>query len=194
MALRSVDFPILEKNWGWFLALGVGSVVLGLIALGMPLALTLVSVMYYGILLLVGGGFEVAHAFAARRWSGFLLQVALGVLYVIAGGYMIAQPVEAALVLTLVVGLSIIATGVARMALGWEMRGARNWMAIFASGVISLLLGGLILARWPGSSLRVIGLLLAIELLSNGGSWILLGLTARRINSVWVPLTSPGRR
>ena len=194
MPLRSVDFQVLEKNWGWFLALGSGLVMLGLVALGLSFALTLTGVMVYGSLMLVGGGCEVAHALAARRWSGFLLQVVLGVLYLIAGGYLVLRPLDASLVLTLVLGLSILSTGMSRMALGWAIRGVRNWKAILASGVISLLLGGLILARWPASSGWVIGLLIAVELISNGCSWIALGLTARTINSRWVPLTMPRRR
>ena len=193
MPLRSVDFQVLEKNWGWFLALGIGLVVLGLVALGLSFAMTLAGVMYYGILMLVGGGCEVAHALAARRWSGFLPQVALGVLYLIAGGYLVLRPLDASLVLTLVLGLSILSTGVSRMALGWAIRGARYWRAVLASGLLSLMLGGLILARWPTSSGWVIGLLIAVELISNGCSWITLGLTARTINSRWVPLTTPGR-
>lgn len=194
MPLRSVDFQVLEKHWGWFLALGLGLVVLGLVALGMSFAVTVASVMVSGIVLVVGGGCEVAHAWAARRWSGFLLQLTLGVLYLIAGGYMVLQPLDASLVLTLVLGLSVLSTGVSRMALGMAIRGARHWQAVVASGAIALLLGGMILARWPNNSFWVIGLLVAVELISNGCAWITLGLTARTINSRWVPLTVPRRR
>jgi len=191
MPLRSVDFPVLEKNWGWFLALGVGLVVLGLVALGLTFAMTILSVMYFGVLLLVGGGLEVAHAFATQRWSGFFLQLLLGLFYLVAGGTMLTEPLAASLVLTLVLGLSILFTGVSRIALALSMRGVRHWICVLLSGVVSLLLGGVILARWPASGLWVIGLLVALEMILAGWSWIMLGLTARTINRGWVALTSP---
>jgi uncharacterized membrane protein HdeD (DUF308 family) len=80
------------------------------------------------------------------------------------------------------------------MALGYSLRGVGNWIWVLVSGAVSLLVGGLILARWPQSSLWVIGLFVAIELLLNGAAWIVLGLTARTVNQGWVALTTPGRR
>jgi uncharacterized membrane protein HdeD (DUF308 family) len=189
MPLRSSDFPVLERNWGWFLALGIALVLLGCLALGMRFAMTLASVMLYGVLMVVGGGMEVVQAFAARRWSGFLLQLLLGLLYVAAGGYMLTEPLAASVVLTLVLGLSILFTGVSRIALGVTMRGVPLSRLVLVSGVLSALLGGLILVRWPASSLNVIGLLVALELIANGGSWLVLGLTARTINRRWIPVT-----
>jgi uncharacterized membrane protein HdeD (DUF308 family) len=189
MPLRSADFGVLERNWGWFLALGIGLLLLGLVALGTTLAVTVLSVMFFGMLLLVGGGLEVIHAFAARRWSGFLLQLLLGLLYLAAGGFMLTEPLAASVALTVVLGLSILATGVSRIALGVTMRGVPISRWVLVSGVLSLLLGGLILARWPASSLWVIGLFVALEMIANGCSWILLGWTSRTINSKWIPVT-----
>jgi uncharacterized membrane protein HdeD (DUF308 family) len=188
MTLRSADFAVLEKHWGWFLALGAGLVLLGFVALGMTLAMTLLSVMYYGILLLIGGGLAIAHAVGARQWSGFLLQLLLGVFYLAAGGYMLTEPVAASLVLTIVLGLSILFTGLSRIAMGLTLRGVNSSLGMLLSGVVALLLGGMILARWPGSSLWVIGLFVAIEMIANGCSWIIFGLTARTINRKWIPV------
>ena len=61
-------FGDLQKNWGWLLALGVLSIVLGTIGLGASFSLTLVTVLFFGWLLLVGGGFQLVGAFSCRGW------------------------------------------------------------------------------------------------------------------------------
>ncbi len=170
---------VITRNWGWYLALGAALVVLGTIALGMSLAMTVVTVMYFGILLLIGGAVAIVHSFVAREWSGFFLQLLIGVLYVAAGGYMLTSPLQASLVLTLVLGLSILVTGVARIILALSVRHLNGWAWMFISGLLAAAVGGMILAQWPSSALWVIGLFVAIELILNGWGLVMLSLAAR---------------
>src|SRR4051812_27654136 len=170
-------------NWGWFLAFGAALVLLGFIALGEAFAVTIGAVVFYGVLLLMGSGAQLVHAFYHRDWAGFLLGIALAVLYALAGMALIARPVVGAEILTLVLGLSIAVNGVARIVLAFMHRRFAGWLAMALSGVVSLFLGGTILAHWPESSLFVIGLFIGIDLIFNGASWIALGLTARQFRS-----------
>lgn len=171
----------LGSKWGWFLALGIGLIVLGAIGLGMTFAATIISVMYFGVLMFIGGIMEFAHLFATRKWGGILLQLLTGILYLVAGAYMFFNPLQASVILTLVLGLAIIFTGLFRMALAVLMRPAHTWGWVLFSGVISLILGGVILAGWPATSLWVIGLFVAVELLLNGWSLVMLGVAVHTI-------------
>src|SRR6516164_4209687 len=100
----------LRDRWGWLLAAGVALVVLGVLALGSevtPLAVALT----FGVLLLVGGGAEIAAACWARRWSGFFLHLLFGVIYLVVGLLMIVHPGVAADALTLMIAASFLVGG-----------------------------------------------------------------------------------
>lgn len=173
----------LEPYGGWLLALGIVLVILGIFALGATVAVTLASVMLYGVLLLIGGISEGVHSFAARRWGGFFSHLAVGILYVIAGGYMIRQPAVSSMVFTLVLGYAILLTGIFRIILAVKVHGEKNWGWVLVSGIAAILLGAMILARWPVSGLTIIGLFVAIELLINGWSMVMIALAVRSIRA-----------
>jgi len=153
----------------------------GGIAAGATVTVTLASVMFYGFLLLIGGISEGIHSFAARRWGGFFSHLAIGILYLIAGGYMISQPVVTSMVLTLVLGYAILITGIFRIILAFRLHGEKNWSWVLVSGIAAVILGGIILARWPVSGLTIIGLFVAIELLIDGWSLLIIGVAVRSL-------------
>jgi uncharacterized membrane protein HdeD (DUF308 family) len=157
-------------------------VLLGVIALGGVFGLTIATVTFFGILMTIGGVGEVVHCFAARKWSGFFLHLLVGILYVIAGGYMIVHPVAASMALTLILGWAIVITGVSRIIVAFRMHGQKNSVWVLISGIIAVLVGGMILARWPLSSLWIIGLFVAVELIANGWSMIMVSLAIRAGN------------
>jgi uncharacterized membrane protein HdeD (DUF308 family) len=179
--MQGAVFGELKKNWGWLLALGIASIVLGTLGFYMTFALTLTSVLFFGVLLLVGGLFQLVQAFTCRGWKAVLWHVLIGLLYVAAGIDIIYDPVRASAVLTLVLAGILIAVGVSRIAMAFQLRGAvGGWYWSLLSGLVSILLGGMIIAQWPASGLWVIGLFVAIELVFNGWSTIFVALAARR--------------
>jgi len=181
--LESRAYRGLEGHGGWLLAVGIILIILGMIAAGATVAVTLASVMLYGFLLLIGGISEGIHSFAARKWSGFFSHLAIAILYVIAGGYMIRQPVVSSMIFTLVLGYAILITGICRIILAFRLHGERNWGWVLVSGIVAVLLGGIILARWPVSGLTIIGLFVAIELLINGWSLLIIGVAVRSLKA-----------
>jgi uncharacterized membrane protein HdeD (DUF308 family) len=90
------------------------------------------------------------------------------------------NPVFAAVVLTLVLGVSLFASGAMRIFLAFSMKRETPWIWVAISGVITLLLGLLILARWPVNSVYILGLFLGIDLIFAGASWLGIGLGLRR--------------
>jgi uncharacterized membrane protein HdeD (DUF308 family) len=170
----------LHRKWGWFLALGILLVVLGTIALGSALLMTLASVFFFGWLLIIAGVMEVIHAFWHRHWSGFFLDLLTGVLYVVAGWMMVTNPTESALVLTLIIAMFLVFEGALRIVTALTMR-YPHWGWVLLNGAVSLLLGFLIWRRWPVSGLWMIGVFVGIEMLLNGWSLIMLALSGREL-------------
>src|SRR5262249_58075517 len=74
---------LLRRSWGWFVALGILEIVLGVIAVGASVFVTIASVVLFGWLLLIGWVLSAVHAFWQKRWSGFFVDLAMGILYVV---------------------------------------------------------------------------------------------------------------
>jgi uncharacterized membrane protein HdeD (DUF308 family) len=150
----------------------------------MSFALTLASVLFFGVLILGLGVVQLVHAFTCQGWKSVLWYVLIALLYVAAGIDIIANPVRASEILTLVLAGILIAVGVIRIVLALQLRPTVDgWYWSLLSGVISILLGGMIIGHWPDSGLWVIGLFVAVELLFNGWSYIFIALAARKAAS-----------
>ncbi len=175
------DTAPLRAKWGWIVALGVVYLIVGLVALGSVAMATVASVFVVGVMMIIAGVAEVFSAFQIKSWGRFLLWALLGVLYIVAGFVTFENPLLAAAVLTLVLGASLVASGVLRIVLAFSMKRETPWVLVLLSAVITLLLGLLILAHWPVSSLYVLGLFLGIDLVMAGAGWIGLGLGLRRV-------------
>jgi uncharacterized membrane protein HdeD (DUF308 family) len=170
----------LRAKWGWIVALGVVYLLAGFIALGSVVMATAASVLIVGVMMIIAGVAEVFSAFQVKGWGKFLLWVLLGVLYIIAGFVTFENPLLAAALLTLILGVSLVASGIMRIILAFGMKQETPWIWILLSGVITVLLGLLILAHWPVSSLYILGLFLGIDLIIAGAGWIGLGFGLHR--------------
>src|SRR5580700_1574550 len=140
--------PLRAKS-GWIIALGVVYVIAGVIALGSVVFATVVTVFIVGIMMLIAGAAEVINAFQIKTWGKFLLWLLLGVLYIVAGFITFENPLLAAALLTLLLGFSLVASGIMRIVLAFSMREGMTWLWVALSGAITLLLGLVILAHWP---------------------------------------------
>jgi uncharacterized membrane protein HdeD (DUF308 family) len=171
--------PLRAKS-GWIVALGVLYVVAGVIALGSVVMATVASVFVVGIMMLIAGVGEVINAFQIKTWGKFLLWLLLGALYIVAGFATFENPLLAASFLTLFLGIVLLVSGIMRIVLAFSMKEGMPWIAVALSGVITILLGGVILAHWPVSSIYVLGIFLGIDLIFAGAGWIAIGLGLRQ--------------
>jgi uncharacterized membrane protein HdeD (DUF308 family) len=169
----------LSRNWGWLLALGILMIVLGALAIAAPYGATLAVQFALGWILVIGGIAEAIHAFMARGWGGFLLELLSAILYLVVGVLLLVNPVGGALALTIVLAVFLIVEGIFKIMMAMRVRDHRGWGWLLASGVLSVILGVLIWAEWPASGLWVIGLLVGIQLLFTGWSLVMLALAAR---------------
>lgn len=168
----------LRRCWGWLLFLGIVLILMGTVALGLPLLATISAVLIYGWVLLIGGVFEVVAAFGAQRWGGFFLHLLAGVIDVVLGGMFLRHPDQGAIVLTLFLAIGFLIGGVFRVAAAVSMR-FPNWGWTVLSGFVTALAGALIWAQWPWDSWNIIGLFVGIQLLFYGWSAVMLALAAK---------------
>jgi uncharacterized membrane protein HdeD (DUF308 family) len=172
--------PLRAKS-GWIVALGIVYIVAGLIALSSVVTATVASVFVVGIMMLVAGVAEVINAFQVKTWGRFLLWLLLGALYIVAGLLTFENPLLAAALLTILLGVSLVASGIMRLLLAFSMKEATPWIWVALSGVITFLLGLVILAHWPVAGLYVLGIFLGIDLVIAGAGWIGIGLGLKRV-------------
>jgi uncharacterized membrane protein HdeD (DUF308 family) len=176
----------LREIWVFLVGMGIALMVLGVVAIASSLIATFATVVVFGILLLLGAILQVVTALWGRSWKGFILHLLAGALYLIAGAFMIQNPLEAAVGLTLLVGICFIVGGGLRIVLS-VMERFDGWGWTLVNGVVSLLLGAAICRQWPLSGLWVIGCFAGIEMLLSGVSWVLLGLTVRFVPKTALP-------
>src|SRR5262245_37740364 len=112
----------LGRAWWLFLALGLVSIVVGLLAISSVFVATMASVVVFGALLLIEGITEVVHAVMVRNWRGFALHLLAAALYLLVGLFMIEDPVRAAAVLTLLLTASFFVGGLLRIVFALVVR------------------------------------------------------------------------
>ena len=144
-------------------------------------AFPLTAVVLAGWVFLIQGAIQVIHAFRVRDWSGFIWSLGIGVLSLLVGVMLVADPLAGAIPLTLLVAVFFLATGVAKVMFGFSIRPVGGWVWVLASGLISLLLGIMILAGLPVTATTILGLLLGIELVSNGVLFLFVAAGLRRL-------------
>ncbi|MCB1466475.1 MAG: HdeD family acid-resistance protein [Rhizobiaceae bacterium] len=170
----------LKASWIWLAILGAISLIGGILALINPFAATLAAVFLAGWTFLLFGLIQIIHAFRVRDWPGFLWSLLLGVLTVAVGVSLLFNPVSGALSLTLLVAILFLVLGAVKIMYGLSLRPVSGWGFAALSGVISVLLGVMILADYPWSATAILGVLLAIELLSNGIFLLMIALGLRK--------------
>jgi uncharacterized membrane protein HdeD (DUF308 family) len=154
------------------LLLGVVLLLAGLFVVADVVLASVVSAMIIGAFAIAGGAFEIVHAFWTKGWGGFIWQIVLGALYVAVGIVLVSQPVPGALIITYVLGMLLLLSGIVRFLLGlvhWQEMG---W-ALLLSGAFGIIAGLIILTGFPWTGLWVLGALLGIDLIAHGLAWLI---------------------
>jgi uncharacterized membrane protein HdeD (DUF308 family) len=169
----------LHEHWRGLVGFGIVSALLGMLALVLTVSATIASVLIIGVFMVMAGAAEVTVGFRMRTWRRFIAWEVAGLLYLVAGAFAILVPEVASVVITLMLGAGLVATGVLRIVFGLQVGPSPNRPLLFLSGAVTALLGLVIVLGWPGNSALVLGTLLGIDLLLNGIAWTFFGLRAR---------------
>lgn len=164
------------QNWGWFLAFGIGLVLLGIVAITRSVKATVASVSFIGWVLLIAAGIEVAQAFMVGKWPGFFLHLLAAVLFGVTGGLFVWRTLISAEVATLLMAMFFLMSGLFQLVSSLVIHALPGWGWQALNGVVTFLLGILVLAQWPASGLWAIGLFVGIDLVLFGWAWVTLAL------------------
>jgi uncharacterized membrane protein HdeD (DUF308 family) len=172
----------LHEHWKLYLVEGIVLLALGFIAIVIPPLATLAVTILFGWLFLVSGIMGLVTTFWMRQAPGFwwaLISAALGILV---GAMLLAQPVQGAYSLTLVLIAFFIIEGVVSIMFAFdhkrELSGRWGWMLM--SGVVDLILSVMILAGLPSTAAWAIGLLVGINMMFGGTALVAMALHARK--------------
>jgi uncharacterized membrane protein HdeD (DUF308 family) len=170
----------LHRHWALFLSVGVVLMALGIVATLTAGLSTIVAVDFFGWILVIAGAGVTLHAFWAKRWSGFFLQLFSGLLYLVAGWMLATHGELSAIALTLVIAISFVVQGAFRIGAALSTR-IDGWDGLLVSGIITLLLALMIWNEWPLSGVWVIGLFVGIDMFFYGGWFVSLALAVRTL-------------
>ncbi|SFL33319.1 Uncharacterized membrane protein HdeD, DUF308 family [Halogranum rubrum] len=169
----------LQSNWRMLLIAGIAVTVLGLVATLAPFLVGISIALLVGVLLVGSAVFHFIGAFRGRGWKGFVWQIALGVVTLIAGAAVLLNPMFGLMTLTLLVIGYLLASGVVEVVMGIQLRGERYWGLSIVSGLIGIALAVMLWIGFPSTALWAVGVLFGVNLLVTGGSMIALALGAR---------------
>jgi uncharacterized membrane protein HdeD (DUF308 family) len=171
-----------RQHWQLFLLEGIALVILGLLAIAAPAFASIAATIFFGWLLLISGGVGLIATLRARHAPGFVWALLSALLALAAGVLLIASPLQGTFSLTAILIAFLIIEGVVSIAYALEHRSNRSgrWAWVFASGVLDLVLGGILFAGLPGDAFWALGLLLGINLVFGGWSLIAMALHARQ--------------
>jgi membrane protein HdeD len=147
---------------------GVLSVLAGLYAIFNPLPATLAATLIAGWAFLILGLLQVFAVFRIEGWGGKIWALIVGVAMALVGVRIVGNPIMGALALTWVLAILFVVSGLSKVILGLSYKGIEYRGLIIISGVVSVVLGIMVFSNFPYSAAVILGVLLGIELLSNG--------------------------
>jgi uncharacterized membrane protein HdeD (DUF308 family) len=179
--IQSAIATSLSEHWRLFLFEGIVLLVLGFTAIAIPPLATFAVEILIGWLLLLSGIVGLITTFQMRGAPGFWWSLLSAVVGIVAGVVLLAWPVSGALSLTLVLTVFLFLEGFASIMMALEHRHgfAARWAMLLVSGVVDIILAGIILAGLPGTAAWAIGLLVGINLVFGGTALISMALHAR---------------
>jgi uncharacterized membrane protein HdeD (DUF308 family) len=171
----------LQRTWKTLMAIGVVAIVIGCIAILVPAVASVGTAIFIGWILVIAGAFLVAGAFAAQTVGSVVLRLLWAFLTVIVGLWLIIEPHNGTLTLTLVLGLYFLFMGITRIAVAFAARGQRGAGLVGLSGIAGLLIGVLVLVEFPSSADWAIGLLVGIDLIFAGWTLVSVALVGKEL-------------
>jgi uncharacterized membrane protein HdeD (DUF308 family) len=173
--MRVTDPETNEQNINarWLIVLAVLTIVLGLVTIAYPLFATVASTLAVGWIFIIAGITQIVYAFQSKGAGQIVWKLILGILYLLAGIFVLVNPIEGALSLTVVIGATIFVQGIIQTSMAFQLRRiSPNWGGMLASGITGIILGISIGSNIPATAPWLLGTLVGINLLFDG-VWML---------------------
>ncbi|GAP98972.1 HdeD family acid-resistance protein [Leptolyngbya sp. NIES-2104] len=170
-----------KKSTGWVIALSIALIILGIVAIVLPGIASAFFTLMIGWITLISGGVMIVQSFQSKPVRGFWLNLLVGIFYAIAGCYILFNLGSALLALTFAFGVLFIVEGIYTIIMAFTNRaGHRMSWLVALNGIVTLILGIMVLNRFPFSAIWLIGLYVGISLLMSGISLLVAALAVRQ--------------
>ena len=158
----------ISKHAGWSLVMGILTAAVGVVMIVYPMATAAASTVFLGSALIVAAVAQLVFAFNSQTAGRFFLNLLLGILYGIAGVSLVVVPGIGVVTLTAMLGAMLVAEAVLEAVIAFSLPAEAGRGGVLLNALCSLLLGVMILAQWPSSSIWAIGTLVGVAVLFSG--------------------------
>lgn len=184
MSVTSTPIPVIvRKSLGWSIALSVLMILAGLLAIVIPPAAGIAITVLFAWLLIFSGAAHLVFGWHTRSAGGLLWELLLGIVYIVAGLYLLRNPLMGMVSLTLALAIYLFAESILEFILAVRLRPMPGSGWLFLDSIVTLALAVIIWRTWPANVGWVLGLLVGISMLFSGVSRLMLSLAARRLAS-----------
>jgi uncharacterized membrane protein HdeD (DUF308 family) len=166
----------LQAHWRLFLIEGIIFILLGVSAVVIPQFFSVVIAIFLGWIIVLAGAIQVSRAIFLRDMPGFGLWLGLGILQVVVGYLLIADPIAGVFSLTMMMALFFAFEGITKMYWAYKLRPLPHWDYAFFSGVTALVFAAVILMFWSESAHWLLGLLVGVNMIILGWSMVKMSL------------------
>ena len=172
---------VVKRASGWSIVLAVLMILAGMVAIAAPLIAGVVIVYVVAWTAIFNGGFQIVYAFRAQSGGRMILELLLGLLYIVAGVFILMHPGGGLLALTLIIACFLLVYGIFALVLAFQMKPLSGWGWVLFDAIVTILLGALIWAHWPLNSEWVVGTLVGISFIVSGVSRLMLSMAVRKL-------------
>jgi uncharacterized membrane protein HdeD (DUF308 family) len=155
-------------------------IILGLLAITLPTATSIGAVKVLGWLIIFDGFVQLVHAFQSEGVGRIAWKILVAILYLIAGAYLLANPLLGVAGLTLALAIFFFAEGVMDLIAYFVTQRNDRSIWLLTHGIVSLFLGVMVWRQWPASSLWLIGTIVGVSMFISGFTRLLMALEARK--------------
>ena len=173
----------IKRASGFSIAIAVLMIILGIIAMLAPWEFGIVIALVVGWSAVFNGLAQIIYGVRTHSGSHSVLEIVLGLVYIVAGIYLLMHPNGSLLALTLLLACFLLVYGIFALLLAFRMRPHQGWGWVLFDGIITILLGAMIWAHWPLNSEWVVGTLFGISIFVSGVTRLMMTLALRRIAS-----------
>ncbi|NQT22709.1 MAG: HdeD family acid-resistance protein [Candidatus Omnitrophica bacterium] len=165
---------IMRQTKGWFLGAGIILIILGAVAISVPLAVSIAVEILFGWIFVLSGVVTIIHSFRALNSGKCILRLLIGIAYLAIGIMFLMHPMQGVLTLTLLLAILFAFQGITQVAVALRLRPLPNWGWMLVSGIAALILAAIIFSGYPGNVAWILGLLVGINLIFSGWTMLML--------------------
>jgi uncharacterized membrane protein HdeD (DUF308 family) len=166
----------LQKHWQFFLLEGIAFILMGIAAFVIPQVSSVVIVIFLGWIIVLAGAIHVGRALFFSAMPGFGLWIALGVLQIVVGYLLIADPIAGVMTLTMMMALFFALEGFIKIYWAFMLRPLPQWQTVLFSGMTAFLFAAIILAFWSETVHWLLGLFVGLNMIILGWSMVKMSL------------------